>query len=211
MRYKKILAGTGLLILIVGALVIRHQEAGYLAILKGDYKTAEKEFVARGAQGGKSEAYFVGVMYEYQKYGLHAPVKATKAYLKSARLGNIDGAFRYFGLIRNSIHRNINCFDFRAIANKAIQTHRYLPLAFMAKYHRHGWCFEKSLILDAFYKKWLGEVSNPHGNEYFEAYQKLNLADRRKLKALKIQKSPRISDEAFLKFFFDTLDKIKPS
>ena len=66
-------------------------------------------------------------------------------------------------------------------------------------------------LLDLYYKQWLGEVSNPHGNIYFDTYQKLMPADRRKFEALKIQKPPRISEKAFLKFFFDTLDKIKPS
>ena len=211
MSYKKILVGTGLLILIVGALVIRHQEAGYLAILKGDYKTAKKEFIARAEQGQQSEAYFVGVMYEYSHYGMHAPTKAAEAYFRSAQLGSIDGAFRYFDLIRASVHTNINCSDFKEIANKGVQTHRFLPLAFMARYHRLGRCFEKNPLLDVHYRKWLGEVSNPHGDEFFDAYQRLSPVDRQKFKALKIQKPPRISDEAYLKFFFEMLEKIKPS
>jgi len=198
------------LILIVGALIIRHQEAGYLAILNGDYKSAEIEFIARGAQGGKLEAYFVGIMYEHQLYGFFDLSKATKAYFKSAQLGNIDGAFRYFGLIRNSIHKNISCSDFKALANKGLQTHRYLPIIFMARYHRSGQCFEKNPLLDLYYKQWLGKISNPHGNIFFDTYQKLKPADRQKFEELKLQKPPRISDEAYLKFFFEMLEKIKP-
>jgi hypothetical protein len=211
MRYPKILIAAGLLILLVGALFIRHQEAGYIAYLNGNFKTAEAEFIKRAENGGMWEAYLVGSMNENPTFRVRNLAQASKAYLNSAELGNVAGAMKYILFINHSAHRNIDCTTLNRLTERAIQTHHFVAVHTMERRFLRNSCSKLDKLKSLQYTKWAGELEPQYGSNFHREYQNLTTVERKKFDGTKLQKPSRISDAEFLKFFFATLAQIKPA
>jgi len=204
-KTQKIFAGIGVLILVIGALIIRQNEAGYISYLKGDYKSAERAFRVNAEQGHPWGAFFVGSLNDHRQFSMNNPIEAAKAYLQSAKLGNIDGAIKYIKFIKISGHTHFDCSTIINITDKGIQTHHFLAVVQKAFYLGSGICFKKDNIQSAHYTKWGGELVPSYGSAFVNHYNRMAPAERKKFDTSKFQKPSRISDKEYLKFFFSKL------
>ena len=78
-RLQKIFALGGVAVLILGAIIIRDRQAGYIAYNNFDYKTAEIEFSKSAERGDPWSSYYVGLMHDQPHFDQIDRKKAAKA------------------------------------------------------------------------------------------------------------------------------------
>ena len=82
---QKTIAIGSVAVLILGAIIIRDRQAGYIAYNNFDYKTAEIEFSKSAERGDPWSSYYVGLMHDQPHFDQIDRKKAAKAFLKSAK------------------------------------------------------------------------------------------------------------------------------
>tara|TARA_B100000315_G_C14565099_1_gene582522 strand:- start:927 stop:1574 length:648 start_codon:yes stop_codon:yes gene_type:complete len=208
-RTEKILAVFGLAVLVIGALVIRHQDAGYIAFLERDFETAHAEFSKLAQQGDPWGTYFTGLMHGTNRNGTINRSTAAKYYLAGVRLGNIRSAIRYIDLLRKSKNINQYCTVYAALVDKAVQTHNAYAILLKANQLNSGSCIQNDKIAGAYFFKWAGEIKPQIGTLFTDTYEGFSNAQKMQFKALKIERPPQISNQAFLEYFLAEQDKIR--
>jgi TPR repeat protein len=214
---EKILAIVGLAVLIIGALVIRHQDAGYIAFLKRDYQTAHAEFSKLAQKGDPWGTYFTGLMHEIFLRGSINRTEAVKYYLAGARLGNIRSAIRYISHLKflNNLNQKSQfpvsriCPIYTDLVNKAVQTHNPYAIILKAQQMNSGSCVQEDQIAGAHFFKWAGEVKPQISVYLFNAYDSFSDFQKNQFKAFKIERPLHISDQEFLKYFLAKLPEIE--
>ncbi|MBT7957064.1 MAG: sel1 repeat family protein [Rhodospirillaceae bacterium] len=199
-RIEKFLIVVGLAVLVIGALIIRHQDAGYLAFQKGDYRTAHTEFSKLAEQGDPWGTHYTGLMHGIFLLGSINQTKAAKYYLAGARLGNVRSAILYIDLLRRSKRLNQYCTLYADFVDKAVQTHNPYALVLKAQQLISGRCVQKDIITGVHFFKWAGEVKPQIGDHYSNSFESLSDSQKQQFEALKIERPPAISEQSFLEF-----------
>ena len=209
-RLQKIFALGGVAVLILGAIIIRDRQAGYIAYNNFDYKTAEVEFSKSADRGDPWSSYFVGLIHDRPHFGQIDRKKAAKAFLKSAKLGITDGAIRYLDLVYRSQNSKSYCPIVTNLMANAVATHRFLAIVQYAKYLGEGKCTDKDPISRLHHLKWAGDLEPQFGSNYVDTYESMSATQRSKFDAEKFTKPRRIEEKTFLKIFFAALDQTSP-
>ena len=200
-RTEKILTVIGLAVLIIGALVVRQNDAGYLAFLKKDYQKALAEFSKLALEGDPWGTHFTGFLLDPKSNGQNNRSEAAKYYLAGARLGNVRSALRYIDLIRTVKNFKIYCPIYAALVDKAAQTHSPYAFFFKGWHLSHGFCVPKNLIAAARFYQWASEIKPHIGDHFSNAYAQFDDRQKKQFETFKIDKPNRISEQAFLDFF----------
>ena len=208
---EKILVIVGLAVLIIGALVIRHQDAGYIAFLKRDYQTAHAEFSKLAQKGDAWGSHFTGLMYEFFLRGPINWTEAAKYYLAGARLGNSMSAIRYIRHLKFSYNLDQNwrmCPIYTDLVDKAVHTHNLYAIILKAQDMKSSSCVQEDQIASTHFFKWANEVNPSIKLPKSTAAMIANNFQKNQFKAFKIKRSPHISDQEFLKYFLVKLPEI---
>jgi hypothetical protein len=209
-RRQKIIIILGLGAFIVVALIVRHEEAGYIALLKGDYNTAVREFSLKVRQGDSMSTYFTGFLYDTPGFRMVNKNKAAHAYLKSAKLGSVDGAIHYLYLVSTLKDRHLNCSVLVKLFYDAASTHILSAIFLNFKFFSNGKCTKKDRFEAAQYFKWAGEISGPIRGSFEDYYVSMSKSEQKEFNSRTFKKPHRISANRFLNIFFSKLHEVTP-
>lgn len=168
---------------VLAVFIIRHQEAGYHAILHQDHDAA-REGLARLAEGGDgTAAYFMGHL--TRKTSKPA---AEKWYLKSAQLGQDRAIPWYVQLKLQADTGPENCKIAEEVLERLESKARtVVPATFLGDMylHRIKGCFAKDMVRGAYYYYRAGQVDKRLNGRYQRVLKTLTRSGRKRLDGFK--------------------------
>ena len=202
----------GLIIVSAAIFLIRNGDDGYRQYYQGKILDALPGLEKKAEQGEAFAAYLLGVAFwDY----LGDQAKAQVWFLKSARLGDLNGAVLYalsvhnrFKDTRNTEPSKGHCIWYVKFLDMAARQGSHLAAVILGRYYAHAECVAPSELESRYYFK-LASAIDPSLEARLEDQMPLSARDQEILESRLAAPNTATTDAEVLAYFFSNLDKFQ--
>lgn len=217
---------TGLIAVATVILLIRNHDEGYRQYYHGQFSAAISGLQKKAEYGDAFAAYLLGKSFETGQGVQIDKEKAQLWFLKSARLGNLNGAVMYALSIHNRIlaHQTYlwfswpvkgpfttelskeHCIAHVKFLDMAARQGSYLAADLLGRYYANGECVSSSELESWYYFKLASAMDRSFGVR-LEGKKTLSAKDQEILESRLAAPNRITTDAQVLAYFFSSLDK----
>ncbi len=200
-------------LIVIGAAIyfIRNSDDGYRQYYRGQILAAIPALERKAEQGEAYAAYLLGKVNLHQEYR----VKAQEWFLKSARLGDLNGAVMYALTIHHRSKgagiresKKGHCIWYVKFLDMAARQGSVLAADLLGRYYARGECVSPRELESRYYFKLAIAMDRSFGVR-LEGKKPLSVTDQEIIEKRLAIPNTTTTEAQVLAYFFSTLDKFK--